>query len=103
MTSERLVVFSRVHSVSSTNNTYRHDIAETLLKVAVNTIKPKTLTCNQSSTKGASCGTGAANSLVLSGVQVVQSVLLYTVKPANAVTSITQSPVLKGHLFLVLS
>jgi len=27
----------------------------------------------------------------------------YTVKPANAVTSIKQSPVLKGHNFLVLS
>jgi len=26
-----------------------------------------------------------------------------TVKPAHAVTSIKQSPVLKGHLFLVLS
>ena len=28
---------------------------------------------------------------------------LYTVKPANAVTSIKQSPVLKGHFFLVQS
>jgi hypothetical protein len=28
---------------------------------------------------------------------------IYTVKPANAVTSIKQSPVLKGHIFLVLS
>jgi hypothetical protein len=28
---------------------------------------------------------------------------LITVKPAKAVTSIKQSPVLKGHLFLVLS
>ena len=27
----------------------------------------------------------------------------YTVKPAHAVTSIKQSPVLKGYLFLVLS
>jgi len=27
----------------------------------------------------------------------------YTVKPAHVVTSIKQSPVLKGHLFLVLS
>ena len=27
----------------------------------------------------------------------------YTVKPAHAVTSIKQSPVLKGHLFVVLS
>ena len=27
----------------------------------------------------------------------------YTVKPAHAVTSIKQSPVLKGHLFLILS
>ena len=27
----------------------------------------------------------------------------YTVKPVQAVTSIKQSPVLKGHLFLVLS
>jgi len=27
----------------------------------------------------------------------------YTVKPANVVTSIKQSPVLKGHLFVVLS
>ena len=26
-----------------------------------------------------------------------------TVKPAHAVTSIKQSPVLKGHIFLVLS
>jgi hypothetical protein len=29
--------------------------------------------------------------------------LPYTVKPAHAVTSIKQSPVLKGHHFLVLS
>jgi hypothetical protein len=28
---------------------------------------------------------------------------LYSVKPPHAVTSIKQSPVLKGHLFLVLS
>jgi hypothetical protein len=27
----------------------------------------------------------------------------YTVKPAHTVTSIKQSPVLKGHIFLVLS
>jgi len=27
----------------------------------------------------------------------------YTVKPANAVTSIKQTPVLKGNFFLVLS
>jgi len=27
----------------------------------------------------------------------------YTVKPAHVVTSIKQSPALKGHLFLVLS
>ena len=27
----------------------------------------------------------------------------YTVKPAHAVTSIKKSPVLKGHIFLVLS
>jgi hypothetical protein len=27
----------------------------------------------------------------------------YTVKPAHAVTSIKQPPVLKGHLFLLLS
>jgi hypothetical protein len=30
-------------------------------------------------------------------------IFLYTVKPAHAVTSIKQSPVLKGHHFLVLS
>jgi hypothetical protein len=29
--------------------------------------------------------------------------ICYTVKPAHAVTSIKQSSVLKGHLFLVLS
>ena len=29
--------------------------------------------------------------------------MLSTVKPAHEVTSIKQSPVLKGHLFLVLS
>ena len=28
---------------------------------------------------------------------------IYTVKPDHAVTSIKQSPVLKGHIFLVLS
>ena len=33
----------------------------------------------------------------------VLKVILYTVKPAHAVTSIKQSPVLKGHLCLVLS
>jgi hypothetical protein len=27
----------------------------------------------------------------------------YTIKPAHAVTSIKQSPVLKGHIFLSLS
>ena len=31
------------------------------------------------------------------------TMLHYTVKPAHAVTSIKQSPVLKSHLFLVLS
>jgi len=30
-------------------------------------------------------------------------ILWYTVKPTNVVTSIKQSPVLKGHLFLILS
>jgi hypothetical protein len=30
-------------------------------------------------------------------------IYLYTVKPAHAVTSIKQSSVLKGHLFLVLT
>ena len=29
-------------------------------------------------------------------------VMSYTIKPANVVTSIKHSPVLKGHLFLVL-
>ena len=29
--------------------------------------------------------------------------ILYTIKPAHAVTSIKQPPVLKGHIFLVLS
>ena len=29
-------------------------------------------------------------------------IFLYTVKPAHAVTSIKQSPVLKGHHFLVV-
>ena len=32
-----------------------------------------------------------------------QPISVYTVKPAHAVTSVKQSPVLKGHLFLVLS
>jgi hypothetical protein len=41
----RSVVFSGF-SVSSTNKTDRHDIAEILLKVALNTI---TLTCNPES------------------------------------------------------
>ena len=27
----------------------------------------------------------------------------YTVKPAHVITSIKQSPILKGHLFLVMS
>ena len=33
----------------------------------------------------------------------LMQLLCYTVKPAYTVTSIKQSPVLKGHLFLVLS
>jgi len=32
-----------------------------------------------------------------------QKCILYTVKPARAVTSVKQSPVLKGHLFLIRS
>jgi hypothetical protein len=39
MTSDRAGVFS-VTQVSSTNKTDCHDIAEILLKVALNTIKP---------------------------------------------------------------
>jgi hypothetical protein len=33
----------------------------------------------------------------------VNYVVMNTLKPAHAVTSIKQSPVLKGHIFLVLS
>jgi hypothetical protein len=29
--------------------------------------------------------------------------VLYTVKPAHAVTSIKQLPVLRGHIFIILS
>jgi len=34
--------FSLGSPISSTNKTYRHDITEILVKVALNTIKPKT-------------------------------------------------------------
>jgi hypothetical protein len=34
---------------------------------------------------------------------LVVEIIQYTVKPAYAVTSVKQSPVLKGHRFLVLS
>ena len=30
-------------------------------------------------------------------------IIVYTVKPAHAITSVKQSPVLEGHHFLVLS
>ena len=32
-----------------------------------------------------------------------ENIKAYSVKPAHVVTSIKQSPVLKGHIFLVLS
>ena len=35
--------------------------------------------------------------------QIINTLLLNTVKPVYAVTSIQQSPVLKGHIFLVQS
>ena len=44
--SDRSVVFSG-SSGSSTNKTDRHDITEIVLKVALDTIKPKTLTCTR--------------------------------------------------------
>jgi len=34
---------------------------------------------------------------------IAVSIYISTVKPAHAVTSIKQSPVLKGHIFIVLS
>ena len=36
-------------------------------------------------------------------ISLKHNIYIYTVKPAHVVTSIKQSPVLKGHLFLVLS
>jgi len=35
--------------------------------------------------------------------QQVHNIFSYIVKPAHWVTSIKQSPVLKGHIFLILS
>ena len=47
---------------------------------------------------------GLAVILVITSVTNFKAdVILYTVKPAHEVTSIKQSPVLKCHLFLVLS
>ena len=47
MTCDRSVVFSASPPVSSTNKTDRHDIAEILLKVALNTIKLKPFAGNR--------------------------------------------------------
>jgi hypothetical protein len=73
---------------------------------------PKRRICNKDSTTGAnSCAGAALNTIALT----ITLFLLHsqtdfrkgrfddTVKPAHVVTSIKQSPVLKGHPFLVLS
>jgi hypothetical protein len=60
----------------STTKTGRHDIAEILLKVALNTKNQKIIDEHDR---------------------------LSNIKPAHAITSIKQSPVLKGHIFIVLS
>ena len=60
----------------STTKTGRHDIAEILLKVALNTKNQKIIDEHDR---------------------------LSNIKPAHVITSIKQSPVLKGHIFIVLS
>jgi superfamily I DNA and/or RNA helicase len=47
--------------------------------------------------------TRAKKGLIIIGMILFSIMLVNKVKPAHAVTSIKQSPVLKGHIFLVLS
>jgi hypothetical protein len=91
-------------SVSSTNKIDRHDITEILLKVVLNTI---TLTPSSPPSPYL-----VLLSIVLPyhccyhmliKVFTSETFVKTTVKPAHAVTSIKQSTVLKGHIFLALS
>jgi hypothetical protein len=79
-------LFSPGTTASSTTKTGHHDIAEILLKVALNTIKQ----------------TKSIENLNLLVRIKFLNLFLYTVKPALVAASIMQPPVLKCQLFLVL-